>query len=209
MARSISGGRWPRSLPGEQIISISWEPLLTIVTGAGGQGKTRFVQRKLGMSSSAIYRTFAELLDACLADLHRGVNEPLDGLAEPDLFALDDLPFHDDLFNRAATWEVLNHALIRFRIRPGKPSLLVSDPTFPMIQPLIRAARSIGGPRGARIHRIEPPPRLARERWIRAEAARLGVKPTRCDIRRMVAIHPWNYPAARGELLRMALRKSL
>lgn len=188
---------------------IPWEPLLTIVTGASGLGKTRFVRRVLEIRSSAMYVTFAELLDECMRDLREGVTEPLAGIAQPDLFALDDLPFGADPLDRVATWEVLDHALIRFRIRPGRPSLLVADPTIPMVQPLIRAAHWAGGLRGVHVHRLEAPPRPARERWIRAEAARLGLKPTRGDIRHMVAIHPWNYPAARGELLRMALRKSL
>lgn len=207
-SHSSSRGRRMLDLPGELILSISWEPLLTILSGAPGLGKTLAVRRALATRPSSRYATFVELLDECLEDLRRGKKEPLTSLSEPDLFALDDLPFHDEPLDRVATWKILDRALIRFRIRPGKPSLLVADPTLPMIQPLIRAARWSRGPRGVRIQRIEPPPRHARERWLRAEAARLGVRPTRGEVRQIVAIHPWNFPAARGALLRLKLERS-
>jgi len=104
------------------------------------------------------------------------------------------------------TWMFFNHALIRFRIRKGKPSMIVANEWLPVFQPLLRAARWKAGFDGVRVHRFAPPSLRARERWVRNEAKRLGVNPTELELHRVVNVHPWSYPAARGELLKLAIR---
>jgi hypothetical protein len=163
----------------------------------------------LNRRSSSLYLTFTDLVNACLKDLHEGVAEPLSWLAEPQLFALDDLPFNDDPLRRVATWQVIRHALLRFRLRRRRPSFLVMDPNYPMIQPMALAARWIRGAHGVRTHEFQPPPRHLKERWAHEEAARLGLESTPEDILQTVAISPWNFPAARGELLRQGLQHSM
>jgi hypothetical protein len=84
--------------------------------------------------------------------------------------------------------------------------VLVMDPEFPLLQPLLRAARCRGGHNGVRILRFEPPSYRRRVRWAFRESVRLGHRPIVGDILQAVQLFPWSYASARGLLLSQKLR---
>ena len=208
MARVALGVMLPSGTlaPGEATTRHGRTPLLSFVTGPSGMGMTRHVRRELTRWSSPQYLTFTEFQNAILRFLRDIRPTRLTALvARPDILILDDFPFHEPL-QKITTWEVIRHLLVKHRVRKGRPTLLVMDPYFPLVQPLIRSARCRDRNDGVRILRFEPPPYRKRVRWAFKESVRLGHRPVVTDIVQAVQFSPWSYGSAKGVLLSRMFR---
>jgi hypothetical protein len=181
-------------------------PLVTIVWGGTGMGKSRFLRQGVRLHLGARYTTFLELADELVASLvHR--NRDTCRWGDPTLLAIDDPWPLLASPERPRTWEELSRRLIEDRVLQCRPTALVMEPRSPLIKPLVDAATRESSRRalpGVIRITMKPPTRRKRIRWLARAASERALRPERQAVEACAALEPWNYGVANGLLLKLA-----
>ncbi len=184
-------------------------PLLTLVWGETGIGKSRLLHSAVARQPGSRYTTFLDLSE----ELIQSLTQPKSGRSlwdTPALLAIDEPWPLWPPEQRPATWTELARLLIVHRVMQARPTVMVVDPTSSFIRPALREATREGrrlGTMGVLRIAMGPPTRRRRIRWATRKASKLGLRPASQAVLSCVDLEPWNFGVAHGLLLRLAFAR--